>query len=344
MDLSPGFKPYTRREVAKSLKNLQDTLRMATLPEADKWLIAKLDDEFSYELSLVKAESASPDTTFTGGRFSEEVFLNLAKGHYAPFKYAGKPEFRPTLRSEFGFSFGNDLTLYTDATIDQTLKDDTLYSGSTKFGLDALHQQAYLRYSSRYMDFTFGRDYLSWGYGDNGSVLVSPTAGALDMASLLVRTKVVKFNWFVAQLNPMPEFTPDTANYGPFGPAPTFGKPDPPANRYFTGSRFEFNIAGKVFVGAYQAAVFGGPDAPIDLELINPLRVNFETAANEKKASNNFVGADVSVFWPKNFNFYSDLMIDDWQVDHKTRIDLKPNQYALNLGVRVWQCKLVCGN
>ncbi len=331
LDLSPGFKPYRRMEVARALEKLHKKVDVARLPQSDRWLIEKLDKAFSYEARLLKAERANPDTSFVGARFAEEVFFNFVKGDYQTFKYADKLEFRPLSRTEFGFDIGNHLSLYTDATVNQTLKDDTLYTGFTKFGLDALHQQAYLQYSSRYVDFTFGRDYLSWGYGNDGTVLISTTPGAYDMMSLFVKTHVVKFNWFVAQLNPMPEFTPDTNSYMPF---PTVGVPDPLTNRYLTGSRFEFNIANKVFLGAYQAATFGGPNAPIDLQIINPLRVTYETENNSHKDLNAFLGADMSVFWPENFNFYGDLMIDDWQVDHKTKSDLKPNLYAFDLGVK----------
>lgn len=332
LDLSPGFKPYRRMEVAEALEHLRQKADRSTMTQADKWLEEKLDREFSYEIKLLAAKRSDPDTSLTGARFSEEDFLNLAKGYYGTFKYADKVEFRPIIRSEFGFDIGNHLLLYTDATVDQTLKDDTLYTGSTKFGLDALHQQAYIQYSDRYFDFTFGRDYLSWGYGENGSPLVSTTAGALDMISLLVKTHVVKFNWFVAQLNPMPEFTPDTNSYMPFQ---TVGVPDPVYNRYLTGSRFEFDIADKVFIGAYQAAVFGGQDASLNFQNINPMRLNYETAANNhSENSNNFLGLDLSVFWPKGVNIYGQLMIDDWQVDHKTKTDLKPNLYAIQSGVR----------
>ena len=182
LDLSPGFKPYRRMEVAQALQHLEKATDISKLPRADRWIIEKLQKEFSYETRLLNAEKTNPDTSFTGARFSEEAFFNFVKGDYHTFKYADKFNFRPTLRTEFGFDIGNHLSLYTDATVDQTLRDDTLYTGSTKFGLDALHQQAYVQYSNRYLDFTFGRDYLSWGYGNDGTVLVSPTAGALDMA------------------------------------------------------------------------------------------------------------------------------------------------------------------
>ncbi len=328
LDLSPGFKPYRRIQVARALENLKAHTNLSKIPRADGWLIRKLDEEFASDMSFIQAKQSNPDTSFVGARFSEEVFANVAKGEYQTFKYASKAEFRPLVRSEFGFDIGNHLSLYTDATVNQTLKDDTLYTGFTKFGLDALHQQAYVRYSDSRFDFTFGRDYLSWGYGNNGTVLISTTPGALDLASLFVSTHVVKFNWFVAQLNQMPEFTNDTTKYSPVG-----GQGNPPmANRYLTGSRFEFNIGDKVYLGAYQAGVFGGPNAPLDLELINPLRLTYENEANSGKDVNAFLGADISVFWPKDFNFYGDLMIDDWQVDHKTVGDLKPNLYSFDLG------------
>ncbi len=336
LDLSPGFKPYRRMEVAEAIRNLEKKDKIAAMPQADRWLVRKLQNEFSYELRLLKAKSLNPDTSFTGARFGEEDFLKLAKGDYGTFKYAGKTEFRPTIRTEFGFDIGNHLSLYTDATIDQSLKDDSLYTGSTKFGLDALAQQAYIEYSNRYFDLEFGRDYLSWGYGNDGRVMVSTTPGPLDMLSLFIKTRVVKFNWFVAQLNQMPEFTPDTNNYVPFGPAPTYGNPDPLANRYLTGSRFEFNIDNKVFLGAYQAALFGGPYASISLVNINPMRLNYEASANDllSGSTNNFLGLDFSVFWPRGLNWYGNLMIDDWQVDHKTKGDLKPDLYAIQVGLR----------
>jgi Capsule assembly protein Wzi len=335
LDLSPGFKPYRRLEVAEALEKFERENNVPALPQADQWLVKKLDKEFSYETRLLDVEREKPDTSFTGLRFSEEAFFNLGKGDYKTFKYASKVEFRPTLRSEIGIDVGNHLLLYTDGTIDQTLRDDTLYTGTTKFGLNVLHQQAYVQYSDRFLDLSFGRDYLSWGYGNNGTLLVSPTAGAFDMVSAFVKTNVAKFNWFVAQLDQMPEFTPDSNNFQETGGQSTWGQTPPLANRYFTGSRIEFNIGDKVFLGAYQAATFGGVNSPIDLEDINPVRATYETETNDRKDLNAFLGADISVFWPKNFNFYGDMMLDDWQVDHKTKADLKPNLYAFDLGFRL---------
>ncbi|MGC8652454.1 MAG: capsule assembly Wzi family protein [Candidatus Kryptoniota bacterium] len=331
LDLSPGFKPYRRMEVARALLKLEQTNDVSAFPLADRWLIEKLEREFSYELRLLKLRAQHTDTSLTGARFAEEAFFNVVKGYYKDFKYAGSVSVRPISRTEFGFDIGNHLSLYTDATVDQTLIDDSLYTGSTKFGLKALHQQAYIQYSDSHVDLTFGRDYLSWGYGNHGTVLISTTPGAFDMVSLFLKTKVVKYNWFVAQLDQMPEFTPDTNSYMPF---PTVGVPNPAANRYFTGSRFEFNIANKVFLGAYQAATFGGVNAPIDLEIINPVRVTYETESNSHKDLNAFLGGDISVFLLRKLNFYGDLMIDDWQVDRKTKGDLKPNLYAFDVGLK----------
>lgn len=331
LDLDPGFKPYHRIEVARALERLDKKTDITKLPQTDRWLIEKLDHEFSYELSLLKAKERKPDTTFTGGRLSEEVFANLARGDYETFKYAGKLEFRPVTRSEFGFDFGNHISIYTDVTGDQTLKDDTLYTGARKFGIDALDEQAYIRYSDRYVDFTLGRDYLSWGYGDQGSLFLSSTPGALDMASLFLKSSIVRVNWFLAQLNPMPEFTPDTNSYMPIQ---TIGVANPLANRYLTGTRFEFTIAKKIFVSGYEAALFGGPNAPVDFETASPLRFVEDKQDNSGKQLNAFVGVDFSVYWWKNYNFYGGMMIDDWSVDHKKKSDLKPNLYAIQLGAR----------
>ncbi len=82
LDLSPGFKPYHRIRVARALMKLQQKTDISSLPQSDRWLIEKLDHEFSYELDLLKAKEKRPDTTFTGGRLSEEVFANLAQGDY----------------------------------------------------------------------------------------------------------------------------------------------------------------------------------------------------------------------------------------------------------------------
>ncbi len=145
LDLSPGFKPYQRMEVARAIRNLESETDHTRLPRADGWLIDKLKEEFSYELALLKAKEEKPDTVFTGARLSEEAFANFAKGDYATFKYASTLHFRPVARSEFGFDFGNHISIYTDVTGDQTLKDDTLYTGARKFGIDALDEQAYIR-------------------------------------------------------------------------------------------------------------------------------------------------------------------------------------------------------
>ena len=49
LELSPGFKPYRRLEVSEALSQFEKTTDTSALPTAERWLVEKLNDEFSRE-------------------------------------------------------------------------------------------------------------------------------------------------------------------------------------------------------------------------------------------------------------------------------------------------------
>jgi hypothetical protein len=167
--LPQGYKPYSRIEVARQI------LDAKPLNDFDEKLFKMLEDEFQDEINFLNSNSKN-DFSFKAGVMLSE---------YAVRDNFSSRTFRFRGRSKFAFYFGDKFTLYNNSLADQNLLDDTTYTGNRFRGFFAGYtEQGYLRLNFEPFSIKLGRDYIKWGYGRGGNLLISDYAIPYDVLQI----------------------------------------------------------------------------------------------------------------------------------------------------------------
>ena len=320
--LPQGYKPYSRIDVAKEIIKEKDKAQN----NFEKELFKKLEDEFADEINFLNTQriNLNNDLVFkTGVMLSEYAWRDGYSNRLLRFRG----------RAKFSLYYGDKFTLYNNSLMDQNLLDDTTYTGNRFRNFFAGYtEQSYLKLNFGLVSIKFGRDYIKWGYGKGGNLLISDFAIPYDLLQFDLFSKKVKYSFFLSQLDNI-TYSPDT------------GKTFLNANRYLTGGRFELNLWDKFYIGFAQMILYGGSNRGIDITLSNPFAFYYEFQANEGKELNGMVYLDLSFYPVKNLNFYGELLIDDWQVSRQSKEDLEPNEYGFIIGFRCADFfKFISGN
>ncbi len=291
-NLPQGAKPYSRADIAKLILQEKDKVKN----EFEKSLFDKLLKEFKYEIEFLSDKNHN--FTFKPGVMLSEYYSNNGR----PFRFRG--------RGYVSVYYQDKFLIYNNSLMDQNLLDDTTYTGNRFRNFFAGYtEQSYIKLTSGDFLVKFGRDYVKWGYGRGGNLLISDYAIPYDMLQVELNLKKLKYIWFISQLDPMAD-----------------------TNRYLTAHRLEFNIKDKFYFSFAQAIIYGGKS--FDISLSNPLAFYYEFQANEGKNLNGMIYFDASFYPFKNFNFYGEFLIDDWQINRKMQGDLEPNEYGFIIGAR----------
>lgn len=305
--LFASHRPFTRAEVAEELRRLKE--KDVVAPSCALFL-DRLYAEFEDELRQVGGSQIQ-----IGATFAQDVVARRADRVKAFGVYRLK-----------GGYFSKYVTAVDVAKLDRTLKEDPTYRGKNWRGLTAYMEQAYLRVRLRDVQATFGRDFLRWGPGRTGALLLSDDPKPLDFFSLSYRLQWVKFTYFFSVLD---YYTLDDEERSQKPWARL-------VNRFLAAQRLDFNLwSGKLHIGLSEAILFADSERTFGLSFFNPLTNYFELVVNEGGNGNIFADVDVRVLPFRNVELYGELLIDDYQVDRRTPGDLEPNEIGLILGAEV---------
>ncbi len=214
------------------------------------------------------------------------------------------------IRLNSAIDIDKNFTIYYSAYLDSKFKDDKSYTGYEWRGMSGVQEQIYISYNTNRFKLKFGRDYVKWGYGQTGNLMISDNSRPFDMLSLQVNSKYLSMQTFLAQLDKM---------YN--------------SERYLTAIRFETKIMKRLYLGFGQAALYGGKNRPVDFTLSNPLMFYSFTQDNDKKPMNMMLYFDFAYRLFNKMRCYGELLVDDFQIDHEVKSDLEPNEIGFLFGL-----------
>ncbi|MBN2090074.1 hypothetical protein JW964_10680 [candidate division KSB1 bacterium] len=303
-------KPYTRAQIANELNKIIHQIKnKEKIPDqTDQWRLTRLLQEFKNDLP--ESTKVNLEFELTGwqdlGVKSDE---QLAKG-----VWWGKGVFSPTSNS----------ALVTSIHLNQYLMDDPLYLGKEWRGFQVFTEQAYSRIQLGKWHLMIGRDFQKWGSGKDASLLISSASQPMDQISAQFTQGRFNFNSLFATLDLMPVPNAKKLGYA------TGQK----ANRYLVAHRLNIKFGTRLQVGISEAAIFSGPDAPVELRFFNPFLPLYGEVVNSAGSSANMLGSIDWRYFPfKNFEFYGEFLIDDIQVEKTGPGDLEPNEIGTILGL-----------
>ena len=292
-NLDKGNRPWSRFEISSILIDIDVNDLSANSLKIE---LGRLLYEFKSEIEVISSSGEKDNFRFYVG-LSDNYLTNAR--NYISIRLSGS------------LNLNRNLSLKYGAYVDQHFMDDPYYDGYEWRGFQGYQEQMYINWNSSNIDLKFGRDYIKWGYGHTGNLLISDNSRPFDQFSLKVRSRYISFQTFVAQLDKM---------YN--------------ANRYLNAARFEIKPVANLSVGLGQSSLYGGENQSLDFTMSNPLAFYSFTQDNDRKSMNMMLYADFAWYFRNKYKLYSEFLVDDFQIDHKVKSDLEPNELAFLFGIQ----------
>ncbi len=310
LDLLQMHHPYTRGDVAKSLIKLKTQLdKSRNHPTFLSEKLQVLLKEFEPEVESLQQKDQNSDAIL--GRLYLKGDGN--KNQNQSFEYRG------VYRGITGTEISNNIAAYNSMIFDQYDYYDPDYVGKKWRGVVGYTEQAYVTGQWDKLTFKFGRDFLKWGVGNSGSLLLSNTYRPLDQFYAAARFGPFVLSFIAAELDRKRIRDNDsiTRNY----------------RRFLSGHRLDMSFwKGRLQAAVTEVILYGEANGGFNTTYLNP--VIFYHGAKKNGAGDNNVlpTLDFLIYPLKNWQLYSSLLIDDIQVERTVPGDLEPTEYGLVLG------------
>lgn len=307
-ELHLGTKPYYRGELAQSLLGLKTKIETENLKLSsfEKYLFHQLENEFEPEMvNLDKRKRLK-----WGLDFIENSRLSSNR------KSIFYESFLPSLQADIGDNF----SLLCRYSIDEGLAKDSAYTGKVWRGFAGDASQVYLSFKLPYFNLFIGRENLSWGQSRLSPLILSPNSPPMDMLKLQGEWSFFKLSSFFAQLDPVTiSDSTGTAKY----------------RRYLSAHRFSFKVKSFLELGFSETVIYGGENRWFELYYLNPLLWFHASQLNENEDDNTFFGMDFNFTPLRKLFFYGEFLIDDFQIEKKSKSDKEPNELGYSLGLKL---------
>lgn len=301
-------KPFTRGQVATALETLLQEINEGKIRPnlADQWRIYHLVKEFTDILQHSNLYNLN-----AGLMISETAGIS-----------DGESEINGRWRTKFSYSPSANVELFNAIYFNQSDFDDPLYIGERWRGFTLLTEQAFARIKLGNWHLLLGRDFLKWGPGKDAGLLISDYSRPLDQISARYSHRFFRFTSVVATLDAM---SVNSAKYYASK-----------AYRYLTAHRLDLKINRKLQIGYSEAALYGGPDARLEFNYLNPFLPLYGEIVNLNGSAGNILGTvDFQYFPICGLELYGEFLLDDIQVEKTGPGDLEPNELGMICGFQL---------
>ena len=211
-----------------------------------------------------------------------------------------------------GFQFGPHLSAVYSALVNNHLDENPNYMGFRQSGLAAYAKEAYISYRIPNFDFLLGRSFLRWGTGYTGTLLLSDNYRPMDQLRADFHYKWLTFSFMTASLNAFHDSTR--------------------INRYFTAHRLDIRFTKDFRFGISEVILYGGPNMAPAYSFLNPVLFYKGEVKNGPTDGNSLGSLYFDYYFKRHFHFYSEIMIDDLQLEKTGPGDLEPTEWGLLMG------------
>jgi len=306
LDLLIMNKPYTRGEIARSLSNIKKKMNKENDNHFTEQLLQRLFTEFSEEME---------DNAHDRFNFKNNIRTNFDRDRLEHIDYRG------IYRSGIGINLKENLFAFTGVNFNQYDYYDSSYFGYKWRGIAGYTEQAYLHTKWNRIDLKFGRDFLQWGVGESGTLILSNICRPLDHLLAAVSAGPFRFSFLAAQLDEFNAVEVDSLRV--------------PFKRYLTGHRLDVSLwGGRIQAAISEVLLYGGLGESFNMAYLNPIMFYKGAHKNGDSYYGNILPTVDFLIYPlKNLNFYSSILIDDIQLEKTVRDDLEPNEIAWLVGL-----------
>jgi hypothetical protein len=205
------------------------------------------------------------------------------------------------------------LALVTHPYFDTRLKYDPDYDGKKDRIVAGRNAEAYLDARWRFGELFFGSLDRNWGPPQLDGLILSPSPYSYDHLALSLGTRRLQLQGILTQLDDLPD-TSGTVNH-----------------RYFVAHRLLWRPSTRTALGLWEGEMAAGPARTLEPWFANLLNLGLLVEYDRNANVNSLLGLDVESRL-HGLKLFAQVLLDDIQIDRKTRADSEPPSYGLTLG------------
>jgi hypothetical protein len=311
----PNDRPFSRPEFIELVAEISKNAYDRRLADRDRYDLARLEKEYTEFASRRDPQARyDPPTFFLEDRpLMFEMDLDLAGIATRPFLDEFGTEYFANSNPEMKLHFSDHVTYDVRYRLimgpehgDRARNEKPSRREKSFKGLTSLYERSYVVFGwNNKIHVLFGRDYVSWGPSNWGSLITPAGNISLDQLAWRAKLKWFRLSIFNAQLWPYTQ-------------------------RYMAGHRLEMQFS-RVTIGLDETIVYAGRDW--DWLYMFPLSSFYANQFNERTNNDNiFWSADVKVSFLDHLTLYGSLLIDDFQFE---RDGENPDKLGFDIGGRM---------
>jgi hypothetical protein len=205
------------------------------------------------------------------------------------------------------------VAVVTHPYFDTRLKYDPDYDGKKDRVIAGRAAEAYVDARWRFGELFFGSLDRNWGPPALEGLLVSPSPYSYDHLALSLGTRRLQIQGIVTQLD-------DRAD--------TSGTPN---HRFFIAHRLLWRPSDVTTLGFWEGAISAGPTRTLEPWFANILNLGLLVEYDRNVNVNSLLGVDFESRL-HGVKLFVQVLLDDIQIDRKTRADSEPPSYGVTLG------------
>ena len=297
LDLWIMNRPYTRGQVARSVfKAIEKLEKSNSNYEFLKNRLDVLKQEFIEEVDRLNSNEKQ-DHYLIHSRF------NLR--HDGVKDSTERVKYRGVYRGGVSVNITDKIFGCSYVIFNQYNYYDPNYIGKKWRGLVGYTEQAYLSARWKNLMFKFGRDFIKWGVGNSGTLVMSDIARPLDQMLLSAKLGPFKFTYLISELDRYPGNV----------------------RRFLSSHRLDLNLFnGRIQAAVSEIVIYGGENDFFNFVYLNPLIFYHGAKKNGAGENNVLPTVDLLVFPYRNWQIYASFLIDDIQLEKTVPGDLEPNE------------------
>ena len=211
--------------------------------------------------------------------------------------------------------------------IDKEVSENPRYDGKYWKGWAGFVEAAIIKFHADRLNFRFGFERISWGFGRYGNLLFSKQALPMTTLGFSYKGEKIRFESLCGFLSPLNEELD--------------GRIDDPdyftsQQRYLAAHSVTIRPFDDFSVSLREVVVYGGPGRRFEPAYSFPLIWYHGYQLNSRMDDNTLISAGVDYRYTGKFWLYGELMIDDYQIESNSPSDNEPDQIGLLLGGEIY--------
>lgn len=305
----PPDMPWSRSEVEFFIDRIMQSMKDGApdLTSRQEFLLGRLRSEFQGKGKRPSEREDRPLWTMReGGRFAVfdlsagAYFRKLEKRYRGEVDGVARPEINVDLG--MGMDLGVSYRLKIEPELDDNLGRLKPSEREKSFrGLTSEYERGWLSISRGRWRIAAGRDYLHWGSGREESLILSRSAGSLDMIDASVSLGRFRLSALHAVL-------------------------DSASRRRLAGHRLTMRLPADIQVGVSETVLYTGRG--FDFSYMLPIGSYYANQYNENDDDNILWSIDWKIPLMKGLLLYGELLIDDFQYEER---ETAPDRLGFNL-------------